>query len=67
MRRKSRERGPSLGRGAVTDWLLEIVVAAAASVIMALMVAGGGAAAERMTAAEPTDSEPAPLSWREST
>jgi hypothetical protein len=65
MRRKSSERGSGPGRGAVTDWLLEIVVVVAASVIMTLMVAGGGAATERMTAAEPTGREPTPLSWRE--
>jgi len=47
--------------------MLETAVAVAASIIMALMVAGGGAATERMTATEPTDREPAPLSWREST
>lgn len=47
--------------------MVETVVVVAASLIMALMVAGGGAAAERMTATEPADHEPAPLSWREST
>jgi len=64
---KSRRSDSSPGRGRVAHSMLETAVAVAASIIMALMVAGGGAATERMTATEPTDREPAPLSWREST
>lgn len=67
MSRNGRGRHSSRERGTAAHSVLEIVVAVAASLIMALMVAGGGAAAERMTATDPTDHEPAPLSWREST